>query len=93
VNGHSGLIGLCNRFVLAHNMARVCRRSRVICKQVSDYAVHCISSMTSIHSFSLPWDCLCLCLGFLPLYSRDLYMIAAVLQLVPCWLIHKLAHL
>ncbi len=54
VNGRLDFVGLYNRFVLAHKMTRVCRRSRVICKQVSDYAVHRISSMTSIHSFNLP---------------------------------------
>jgi len=58
VNGHlaKGFVGLYNSFLLANHVARVCRRSRVICKQVSDYAVHRNFSMTSIHcdSFDLP---------------------------------------
>ena len=35
MNGCLEIVGLYNRFVLTHIVARVCRHSRVICKQVS----------------------------------------------------------
>ena len=95
VNGCLGFVGLYNRFVLAHNVARVCRRSRVICKQVSDYAMHCISSMTSIHSFTLPWD-VCACIGFLVDVQQGFVVTihdCCRASACSCWLIHKLAHL
>ena len=53
MNGCLEIVGLYNRVVLIHIVARFCRHSRVICKLVSLMGC-CNSSMTSIQSFVLP---------------------------------------